>query len=345
MLDFIGQDGGAYCKSTWIWGLTGNEWECLYYGSFKNTCPCTSFSCDGFAARSGACKCAMESNPTNDYCYQSTKPCKPCVPGKYRVGCGCLKVETVGQSEKWICSEGECVGLPDGYYSVEPYIYPIKCPDGSFRSASNISCSTCFEWPSDTFCGTGQYIDLAYKPDKCCDKGGIISGKCTALPLKTEAAKISVCLSCDQCTAFGETKGSIQNNCAAPDSFFSRNVADGKCVERTTCAIATSGVLDTLDNSLLVTKFSDPAKYNGANWLPKSGGVPAQECVYAYVTTLGIFPMPFFALLGDCITHFLDVKVAGATRVPRRRRSMPTWRTCPLRLATSGGLVCLLVVY
>lgn len=285
----------------------------------------------------------MESNPTNDYCYQSTKPCKPCVPGKYRVGCGCLKVETVGQSEKWICSEGECVGLPDGYYSVEPYIYPIKCPDGSFRSASNISCSTCFEWPSDTFCGTGQYIDLAYKPDKCCDKGGIISGKCTALPLKTEAAKNSVCLSCDQCTAFSETKGSIQNNCAAPDSFFSRNVADGKCVERTTCAIATSGVLDTLDNSLLVTKFSDPAKYNGANWLPKSGGVPAQECVYAYDTTLGIFPMPFFALLGDCITHFLDAKVAGATRVPRRRRSMPTWRTCPLRLATSGGLVCLLV--
>ena len=79
---FCRQSGGTSCKSTWIWGVSGDSWQCLYYGSFSNTCPCTSFSCDGFAQGSGACKCAMQSNPTNDYCFTSTKAC----PQKCKAG-------------------------------------------------------------------------------------------------------------------------------------------------------------------------------------------------------------------------------------------------------------------
>ena len=124
------QEGSAYCNSGWIWGAQMSGWSCLWNNNVAHGCPCWSTGCDGFAATSGACKCTMQSDPSQNYCFTTTQTCQACSAGKYLAGCGCAQAP----GEDWICSAGTCTDLPSMSlisFESDGFRYPYPCGKGN----------------------------------------------------------------------------------------------------------------------------------------------------------------------------------------------------------------------
>ena len=128
--------GSAYCNAGWMWGVQTSGSTCLEKGNVADGCPCWSTGCDGFDSRTGSCKCTMESDPSQNYCFTTTQTCGACAIGQYRAGCGCTKPD----GGDWICIEGTCTDLPSRTlisYEIDGFRNAYDCAKGLTLSISH----------------------------------------------------------------------------------------------------------------------------------------------------------------------------------------------------------------
>ena len=70
---------------------------------------------------SGACRCAMNGDNTQHYCFKTAMPCAVCPAGSYRANCGCMS-NPLEPYKLWVkgCTGGQCLPTPPGKTATQP---------------------------------------------------------------------------------------------------------------------------------------------------------------------------------------------------------------------------------
>jgi hypothetical protein len=103
----------------------GGHWQCMKGGVGGTTCLCTAaclWYCDTNNGQyTGKCRCAMNGDNTQHYCFRTAVPCVACPAGKYRANCGCIS-DPSQPNQKWVkgCKGGECLPTPPGETATQP---------------------------------------------------------------------------------------------------------------------------------------------------------------------------------------------------------------------------------
>ena len=120
--DYKAGDDGTY----WSFEKPGcGHWQCMTGGVGGTTCQCTAaclWYCDtNMGQYTGKCRCAMNGDATQHYCFHTAMPCVACPAGTYRANCGCISDES-NSNQKWVkgCTGGQCLPTPPGETATQP---------------------------------------------------------------------------------------------------------------------------------------------------------------------------------------------------------------------------------